>query len=64
MCTGCDAFADFRDPIANDPHVVPDPPEAVAAANALGVNIGGTSFPLPVLLAAGGLLLFTIMSDN
>jgi hypothetical protein len=58
---GChNAWIDFYDPIKNDPHVVPDPPEATQS----GLSIGGSSFPMPVLLAAGGLLVFAMMSDN
>lgn len=62
--TGCDAFHDFRDPIENDPNVVPDPPEATAAASAMGVSLpGGLSIPLPLLLAGAGLLVFSMVSD-
>ena len=67
LCTGCDAFADLRDPIANDPHVVPDP----VASSTTGVpgsyasgGGGSFSFPLPLLLIGGGVLAFSMMGNN
>ncbi len=53
----------YRDPIANDPTVVPDPvPGGAVASNILssvGIPAGSTFFGLPVgdLLMGGGLLL-------
>jgi hypothetical protein len=78
LCTGCDAFADLRDPIANDPTVVPDPPEAgqalallagsssASGSTTTGASGGGflSSFPLPLLLIGGGVLAFTMMGGD
>ena len=69
MCTGCDAFADLRDPIANDPTVVPDPTDAsqfgvVGATGAVGSASSGSGFPIPLLLIGGGVLAFSMMGDN
>lgn len=67
MCTGCDAFHDFRDPIANDPNVVPDPVDAASGTSAGGLFSGGTgpsSFPMPVLLIGGGILLAVSMMGD
>lgn len=64
MCTGCDAFADFRDPIANDPNVVPDPVAATASGS--GTSGSGSSvfsFPLPLFLIGGGVLAVTLMNN-
>ena len=63
-----DWFSYYRDPIANDPNVVPDPSTLDQALNGAGVtggiggsiNIGGTSVPVPLLL--GGALLLVAMS--
>ena len=71
MCTGCDAFADLRDPIANDPNVVPDPvlgATSVGSETVLGsgtsTGTGTSSFPLPLLLIGGGILAFTMMGGD
>jgi hypothetical protein len=61
MCTGCDAFADFRDPIANDPTVVPDPVDATSSTG--GLFGGSSSFPMPLLLIGGGILAVSMMGD-
>ncbi len=58
---GCDAFADFRDPIANDPHVVDDPPQATAITGSM--NIGGMKLPIPLLLGVG-LIVFAVMGSG
>lgn len=63
MCTGCDAFVTFRDPIANDPNVVPDP---VAGASVTGGSVTGSTggFPMLLLLIGGGILAFTMMGGD
>jgi hypothetical protein len=60
-----DMFKDLRDPIANDPAVVPDPVVSKEVADALtlgdsagAVNIGGLS--VSPLLLAGGLLVLAL----
>lgn len=67
MCTGCDAFADYRDPIANDPNAVPDPVGSASGSGSggtgTGLSVGGFSLPLPLLLIGGGVLVMTLMSD-
>lgn len=64
MCTGCDAFVTFRDPIANDPHVVPDPvSNSTPGTTILGVGGGGSGFPLPLLLIGGGVLAIALMNN-
>ena len=66
MCTGCDAFHDFRDPIANDPNVVADPVEAGPVSGSglsSTLTVGGMTFPLPLLLIGGGILAMTLVSD-
>jgi len=56
-------FVGYRDPIANDPSVVPDPVPGAASLTSLvsdiGLNPGSTFFgiPLPDLLALGAALL-------
>jgi len=67
-----DAYAHFRDPIANDPNVVPDPSPVTQAGasvlSALGVNPSQTLFGVPLsnLLLPGGLFLVALLfsSDN
>lgn len=63
MCTGCDAFADFRDPITNDPSVVPDPVGMDASTVGAGgsASTTGFSFPMPLLLIGGGILLYSMV---
>lgn len=58
-------FVGLRDPIADDPTVVPDPVSQMVTGSGLSsqVNVAGMSFPLPLLLGAGGLLLMTMVSD-
>ena len=62
-----DWFSYYRDPIANDPNVVPDPSSLDQAVNGAGlggsVNIGGTSVPV-VLLMGGGLLALLMLSGG
>lgn len=66
--TGCDWFILYRDPIANDPHVVPDPSPVSTAASgvesAVSSIASGTIFGLPIsslllpaALVLGGVLL-------
>jgi len=60
-----DWFSYYRDPIANDTKVVPDPtPDEQLAAQLGGdINIGGVAIS-PLLLGAGGLLLVAMMSGG
>ena len=70
--TGCDWFALYRDPIANDPHVVADPASAAQAssdisaaggtAGTAGTVAGGSSM-LPLLIG-GGLIFFALASGG
>ena len=73
-CTGCDYFKVYRDPIANDPAVIPDesavlpigssPTGAVSDSTSTGtVTIGSVSIPTSVLVLAGvGLLAVVVLS--
>lgn len=69
-CSGCDMFVTLRDPIANDPNVVPDPVAgSTEVVNAQGQVVGtttaaggsGSGFPMPLLLIAAGVVLFMTM---
>jgi hypothetical protein len=55
--TGCDWFVQFRDPIANDPHVVPDPVAGGASSDS-SVQASGApgSISSPLVLTALGLI--------
>jgi hypothetical protein len=72
-------FVGYRDPIANDPTVVPDPVPGSQSSSAATINtapgglfntstgaIGGTiaGIPASLLIAGGGLLLFMLMGDK
>lgn len=73
-CMGCDYFKVYRDPIANDPNVIPDesavlpigssPTGAVSDSTSTGtVTIGSVSIPTSVLVLAGvGLLAVVVLS--
>jgi hypothetical protein len=73
-CSGVDWFVMYRDPIANDPGVQPDPvpgglPAATSGAlfSSVGVNPSTQIFGIPIsnLLLPGGLLLaFVLLSGN
>ena len=52
-------FVGYRDPIANDPCVVPDTPAVTAAAQALGIS-SSTNFT-PLLIVAGLLALAVLL---
>jgi len=57
-CSGCDFFVTFRDPIANDPNVVPDSASSVLS----GLTGGGSSSLAPLALLGGlGLLLLVLL---
>lgn len=66
--TGCDWYVQYRDPIANDPKVVPDPTAAASVSNAVSNAVssvtGGTfdisKFLLPGGLVLGGLILMSL----
>lgn len=60
--TGCDWYILYRDPIANDSTVVPDPAEASSYTSSLGLSTGG-GFPVPLLIAGVGLAAFFMVSD-
>jgi hypothetical protein len=54
-------FVGYRDPIANDPSVVPDSvASTVGSAAGASVSIGGSSIPVWGLLAAGLALFFIV----
>lgn len=60
--TGCDMFVTLRDPVANDPNVVPDPSPVSGVLSAAGVPGSVAGVPigdliLPAALIVGGLLL-------
>ena len=63
--TGCDWFAEFRDPIANDPKVVPDPaPVAASASDGSGAAVSAaasTALSSPMILAALALILVGVI---
>lgn len=48
-------FSGYRDPIANDPHVVPDPPDTTTTLNPLTGQITTTQTGIPGALASLGL---------
>ena len=70
-CTGCDYFVTLRDPIANDPNVVPDEHAVLPIGSSTGagsltsgsVSVGSIQIPTSVLLLAGvGLLAVVVFS--
>ena len=62
--TGCDWFILYRDPIANDPAVVPDPAPP-GGTGALASLLSGTGGGLPVpLILAGGLALVLLLASG
>jgi hypothetical protein len=65
--TACwDWFIGYHDPIANDPTVVPDPTSTSDLENdvtSAGVTVGTTTFPWPILIAAG-LAAWLVMEED
>lgn len=64
--TGCDWISLYRDPIANDPNVIPDPTIADQAGDTIsGVlsSSGPGGIPMPLLLGAGLLFAAFAMGD-
>lgn len=70
---GCDYYATFRDPIANDPHVVEDPTitNSITSnisntlSNVVGPLASSTSFGIPTILLIGiGLLGVGLISSG
>lgn len=59
--TGCDWITLYRNPIANDPHVVPDPTPVDTISSALSSVTGGTGISPLLLLAGAGLVAWAVM---
>jgi hypothetical protein len=60
--TGCDWITLYRDPIANDPHVVNDPPVVSTTGSGLSTDVSIAGMNIPVVLLAGiGLLVMALM---
>lgn len=59
--TGCDWYALYRDPIANDPNVVPDP---VAPGISSILSSATGTFPVPLLLGGAAVLLIALSTGG
>lgn len=61
--TGCDWVTVLRDPIANDPNVVPDPVTPIVSTDAAGqTTVAG--LPMPILLGGAALLILAMMGGK
>lgn len=70
--TGCDWYVLYRDPIANDPNVVPDPTGTAgeqtmidpATGQRVSIPSPGGVFPMPLVIGGAALVAFLMMSGG
>ena len=63
-CTGCDYYVSFRDPIANDPNVVPDTTGSIIDSATGSTTQTSSASVMPLLLIGGGIAAAVLLLGN